>query len=496
MNWAAIDYNTFGHLALEIVVVAGVICTLFYLRRRFGLAALAVFLGSNQYLAVLLASGIYFRGVGETYVSPGSAVFFAASLFAVLLMYLREDIPMTRVLIGSVVAVNVLITLFLWLTAWQMSHLEVLNLISLPVELFLVNPRVFLVGTVLLLVDFLLIVTVFQGVARLAPRVPQLIVAAVAMVAVLAFDSVVFGLVNFWGEEILHNVVRGQLIGKCFAGVLYAGALALYLHFVEPRQAEDTATLDIFAILTYRERYEIVRERLAKEQASAEARRKFLTHMSHELRTPLNAIIGFTGLLRPDAKRIPDTEARVWVERVHDNALHLLQLINGLLDLSKIESGASDIETAKVHLDDLVTRTLQQLEGAAREKGLRLTTDLPDKPVAIATDATKLKQVLINLVGNAIKFTHEGGVTVRVVAGSPGTRPTRLVVADTGVGIPESEFERIFDPFSQVETEPGSGQNGTGLGLAISRALCEQLGLRLEVASRQGEGSSFNIFFD
>ncbi|MBT8144005.1 MAG: hypothetical protein KJO55_04845, partial [Gammaproteobacteria bacterium] len=159
--------------------------------------------------------------------------------------------------------------------------------------------------------------------------------------------------------------------------------------------------------------------------------------MSHELRTPLNAIIGFTSVL---LKR-HDTadEERMLLERVQVNGTHLLELINGLLDLSKIESGRAELNVVTIELSELVTETVHQLQAQAQDKGLELDTDLPDSTVVLDTDRLRLKQVLINLIGNAVKFTNSGGVCVRLSTNGSG-RPARLDIEDTGVGIEEEKL--------------------------------------------------------
>ena len=497
MSLPEIAYETFFHLAIEAVLVGLVVGTLFRLRNRFGLSLLAVFLGSNQYLSVLLASGVYFRGLGDAHISPGSAVFFSASLAAVLLVYLREDIPTTRTLIFGIVSVNVVITLLLWLTAWQMTRLETVNLIELPIELFLVNPEVFLVGTVLLLVDFFLIVLVYETIGRFAPRCPQTVAIVASLLLVLLFDAAAFSLVEFWGDPMLPHVLAGQVAGKSLAALVYGLMLGFYVGVFEPIAPRplDSDTLNVFSILTYRERYEIVRQKLEEERAASQAKSRFLTHMSHELRTPLNAIIGFAGVLLNDTTEVSPEVRRTYLERVRNNGMHLLQLINGLLDLSKIESGTMDLEKKRFSLNKLVEETVAQLDNQALERDLALKTELPDHELVFEADPTKMRQILINLVGNAIKFTDHGEVTVRLVCSGDGRTARSLDVLDTGIGIPGDKLDEVFKAFSRVEPSENRRYPGTGLGLAISRALCEQMGLQLHASSSVGKGSHFSILF-
>jgi PAS domain S-box-containing protein len=247
---------------------------------------------------------------------------------------------------------------------------------------------------------------------------------------------------------------------------------------------------------------QIVAERTAElmiarevAEAASGAKSEFLSRASHELRTPLNAIIGFSALvLRNRAGTLGDMDLK-YLARVSHNGRHLLALVNDLLDLSKIESGRLDLELGPVFLSALLEDVRATLGGAAAEAGLGLTVDLPAGELAVdmmaIADEQRLRQVLINLVGNAIKYAERGAVVVRVGV-DPEGEPQRIDVVDTGVGIAPAEVDAMFEPFV---IGPGavSGDEATGLGLAISRSLCAAMGFRLTATSRPGEGSTFTI---
>ncbi|WP_426493058.1 ATP-binding protein [Hymenobacter sp. 102] len=227
-------------------------------------------------------------------------------------------------------------------------------------------------------------------------------------------------------------------------------------------------------------------------EASRRAKAQFLANMSHEIRTPMNAVIGLTHLLRNTPVSGEQSE---YLEAIQSSSQNLLVIINDILDSSKIEAGKLTLEQAPFRLPELVERVARMFQFATEAKGLYLRTEVaPNVPAAILGDSVRLNQVLVNLVGNAVKFTTQGGVTLRLAV-PPATADVsemlRFGISDTGIGIAPDKLEAIFEDFSQANTSTTRQFGGTGLGLSIARNLVQLHGGRLWVESQEGQGSTF-----
>ncbi len=237
------------------------------------------------------------------------------------------------------------------------------------------------------------------------------------------------------------------------------------------------------------------------------AKSEFLARMSHDIRTPMNAILGYTDVLRRGLDESVENRQE-YLDTIHGSGEHLLALINDILDLSKVESGQMELELERCSPHKLISQVAALLQSKADEKGISLEVRFDGPlPETILADSVRLRQAVVNLAGNAIKFTETGGVTIGAYLlqqNSPTADPsdaghtTQLAidVVDTGIGIPQAAQDKIFQPFAQADTSVTRRFGGTGLGLAISKQLAEAMGGGIAVASKEGHGSTFTVTVD
>jgi signal transduction histidine kinase len=294
-------------------------------------------------------------------------------------------------------------------------------------------------------------------------------------------DVLNLSLRNFFEQTMLVGGLA--TIGLIFLTML----LSRLRHSIEESRA--------LASLTEVRNAELSVAKTAAEQASR-AKSEFLANMSHELRTPLNAIIGFSDIMRLEQLGVMgQPRYREYATDINNSGQHLLAIINDILDMAKIEAGKFELHDESISLPDLFESCLRLFRERAEQAGLRIETDIEPHLPLLRGDSRALRQILINLLSNSLKFTARGG-SIKLMARYDRT-PCELAVSvvDTGCGIDECDLERIFQPFSQADSGISRRYEGTGLGLAIVKALAERHGARLAVESKIDQGTTVTVYF-
>ncbi len=280
--------------------------------------------------------------------------------------------------------------------------------------------------------------------------------------------------------------IEGKLTGILLVGEKLSGDI------FDDQELEVLAVLanQVAISLENARLYEEISETNAELMQASRLKSQFLASMSHELRTPLNSIIGFSKVLlnRFDGELTERQET--YIRSVHNSGAHLLQLINGILDFSRIEAGKLEMISEEVDLHELIDECIETSMPLARGKQMKVEKNVPLELPPLSGDRTKVKQILLNLLSNAIKFTGQGRVLVSVV---PEPDALRVSVADTGIGIREDDLTRLFEPFQQLDNPVVRSAGGTGLGLAISKKFVELHGGRIWAESRENQGSTFHF---
>jgi signal transduction histidine kinase len=239
--------------------------------------------------------------------------------------------------------------------------------------------------------------------------------------------------------------------------------------------------------------YHEIEEKSRQLQLASEHKSQFVSSVSHELRTPLNAIIGLTDMLVTNAARFGTEKAQEPLQRVNRAGTHLLGLINQVLDLSKIEAGKFELNPQTVQLAPLIEEVIGTARQLAEQHQNRLLVEAQENLGTLTVDPMRLRQILLNLLSNAFKFTKEGEVTLRARRVASGRDWIELAVADTGIGMTAEQQAKLFEEFTQADATTAQRFGGTGLGLALSRKLARMMGGDVTVTSKPGKGSVFTV---
>ena len=296
---------------------------------------------------------------------------------------------------------------------------------------------------------------------------------------------------ELWRTVLLGQTFRGVTINRKKDGTLYYESMT-----VTPLLDSNNNITHLVSVASdITERQQAENDKIAREAADQanKAKSMFLANMSHEIRTPMNAIIGFSDLLYSSIK---DAKQRSQIEAIRSSGKNLLIIINDILDLSKIEAGKLVIQNEPINIHNIIKEIETIFAHITQEKGIQFVIDQVDEiPTSLLLDETRIRQILFNLIGNAVKFTDSGEVTLSVLRKIKENDKIDLIISvkDTGIGIPADQHDRIFEAFNQQEGQRTAQYGGTGLGLTITRRLVEMMNGEIELLSEPGKGSVFTI---
>jgi hypothetical protein len=292
---------------------------------------------------------------------------------------------------------------------------------------------------------------------------------------------------------LLHPASPNLTTAASIAGILLLGWLFASHSYIQTRRLVDGRKMLLAQKLMLEGKSAELEQARAAADTANQSKSIYLANMSHELRTPLNAIIGYSELLAEEAGDNGHVELIPDLEKIHVAGKHLLAMINDVLDLSKIESGKMELSLEKLSVNVLLDGVMDTIEPLVHKQGNTLVLDACDLG-SMTTDVTKLRQILINLLGNASKFTEHGMIHLRARRESVGSRSWLVFsVQDTGIGIAPAQQDKLFEPFAQADAATRGKYGGTGLGLALSRRFSELLGGDIQLESVPGEGTTFTV---
>jgi signal transduction histidine kinase len=320
---------------------------------------------------------------------------------------------------------------------------------------------------------------------------------------VVAADHLLRGI--FWPQSVYGVFVAGQWRWlEHSAWVIFENVFLIVSCRRSVAEMKETAarTAALEHEVQTRQRAERELERLVdrlrvtqrQAESATQAKSDFLASMSHELRTPLNAIILYSELMQEEAADVSGRQSIADLQRINSSAQHLLELINGILDLSKIEAGKMTLSLEPFDVRSLVQDVADTVSPMMQKNANRLTVTIGDGVATLHGDPMKTRQILLNLLGNAAKFTRRGAITLAVTL--EGRDPSQAVVfsvADTGVGMTAAQMQKIFEPFTQADAKTSRKYGGTGLGLTLASRFCRLMGGRIDVESQPGVGSRFTV---
>ena len=489
-------------LILEILLVSFIIVLLYSQRKRFGLVLLFIFIGSIQYLQTILSATIYIQIFQDFYFSPGSAILFSASIFTILLIYIKEGVRKTRTLIYAIVFTNIILTIFSGITSLQLNSEGIINVLEIPKALFEIDAAMFLIGTFLLIVDSILLIVIYELILFKLKKIWLFWVIIIPMFSILYADSIVFSALTFQSHDFFSNIFIGNLIAKSISGFIFSIVLYIYITRIDQGKfirmlKPKTEIKDIFSIISYRDRYESlkVEKRLIEDAKnnlvqSNRNKDKFFSVVSHDLRSPIATVVGFLNFLQKNFEQFTEKELKDHIKTIHESSKDALELLTNLLEWSSIQMNKMQVSPVSFPINEAIHQSVKLLSENANKKQISIQVKTI-RDFDVYADKNMISSIIRNLLSNAIKFSHPGGQIIVDV--SEREYDVLIKVIDHGVGIPKEVMKKLFEENDGFSTYGTSNEVGTGLGLVLSSEFIKLNGGSIAVNSQVGKGSTFEF---
>ncbi len=492
------------------------------LRHRVGLGPFYALLGGLTAVMSWVTDAGIRVSIGDLTFMVGSTVFYTAILLGVFVVYVFDGPGPTRIAILTVAGMSTLVPVIALVLHAQMGAVgDVSALIPRP------SLRINAASVLTTVADMLFLAVAWEFMGRPGLKLKTWTRVLMTLLGVIVVDVVLFTTGAFAGAPDYLGIMSGSLLTRLVVAAFASPLLFVYLDWQNRTVGAPMESRPVLAIFMevakVRADLEVAREEIDRRKAAEqelerhrqhleelvdertrdlthaneellranEAKETFLAKMSHELRTPLNSIIGFSDVLVRGLAGPLNDEQSTQVTMVNLSGKHLLSLINDVLDLSKLDAKMAFVEDRSFDPADVVKDVAETIRPLADAKSLVLRVDIDGGVGVIRSDPGKIKQILLNLAGNAVKFTTAGEVEMRL--GSDHREDVVFSVRDTGPGIREQDLPRVFDAFTQLDLPGSTLAGGTGLGLTLTKRYAEMLGGQITVVSEEGKGSTFTL---
>ncbi len=486
------------YLVFELVFVAALLLLLCELKPKFGLVFVFIFVASNQYLQTILANTVYLKITDGVSVSPGSMVFFTSSIFATLLVYLKNGIHTARVMIYGIAVSNFSLIVLAFITQQQMALPSFINNTNISSSFFNLNIKLVVIGTCLLLVDTFLIVIIFNFISLKLPKIPKFLKIFLALSLIMAFDSFFFNYLIYWDALNTTQLFVNDLIGKLLSCFIFSLILFTYLKFKKiTRHIRPKNLKEVFSIIYNQDKYEVLKKQkefLESENKTLnktnDSQNKFLAILSHDLRSPFTAILGFSELLKENFDSLSHQEKKEYVNYIHMSSKNGLDLFQNLLEWSKVQMNRITFSPNKINFTQLIDHNIHLLEPHLTKKNISVVFDSANT-ITLNADQNLLNSVIQNLLFNAVKFSHKSSIIE--IKLNQLQNEIHFLVKDYGIGISKENIDKLFNNKTHYTTYGTHNEKGSGLGLILCREFIELHKGKIWVDSEFGKGSEFHV---